>query len=205
MNDSERPFESITPESVWKSINRKEQDSMDITFSPDQLCAMARSRERESIWSRRVLVTLLIGPAAAFAYNVFTVSQLPLRLSQGWMLAWTCLLLWKLRHGSPGMNATENCVSFLRREFEAKRRGLLDMRRYMFFLIPPIAAAWWAGGLAMRMRALGVDRSPGLFEVASGPWPFIIIGLLLLVVWFAFGLAAKKATRELNELSRRGG
>jgi len=202
MNESERPSTPATPESVWKSIE-KEEASMDITFTPDQLCALARSRERESIWSRRVLLTLLIGLAGAFAYNVFSVSELWVRLSQGWMLAWTCLLSWRFRGGPRRMSATESCASFLRREFEGKRNGLLEIRRYMFLLIPPILVSWWAGGPAIRLRALGVGLSSWLYEFASGPWPFIITGLLLVLVWFAFGLAAKKATRELDELRRR--
>jgi len=203
MNESERPSTPATPESVWKSINGKEEANMDITYTPDQLCTMARSRERESIWSRRILLTLLIGLAGAFAYNVFSVSQLWLRLSQGWMLAWTCLLVWRFRRRPRRMSATENCASFLRREFEGKRTALLEIRRYMFLLIPPVLVSWWAGAPAIRLRALGVDRASRLYEFASGPGPFIIIGLLLVVVWLAFGLAANKATREFDELHRR--
>jgi hypothetical protein len=203
MNESERPSTPATPESVWKSINEKEERRMDITFTPDQLCAMARSRERESIWSRRILLTLLIGLAGAFAYNAFSVSQLWVRLAQGWMLAWACLLVWRVRRAPRRMSATENCASFLRREFEGKRSGLLEIRKYVFLLIPPILTSWWAGGPAIRLRALGVDPSSGLYGFASGPWLLIIIGLLLVLIWLAFGLAARKATRELDELGRR--
>lgn len=203
MNESERPSTPDTPESVWKSINGKEEASMDITFTPDQLCSMGRSRERDNIWSRRILLALLIGLATAFAYNVFSVSQLWVRLSHAWMLAWTCLLVWRFRRGARRVSATESCASFLRREFEGKRSGLLEIRRYMFLLIPPILTSWWAGGSAIRLRALGVDPSSRLYEFASGPWPFIITGVLLIIVWLAFGLAAKKATHELDELRRR--
>jgi hypothetical protein len=203
MNESERPSTPATPESVWKSINGKEEASMDITFTPDQLSAMARSSERESIWSRCILLMLLIGFAGAFAYNVFSANQLWVRLSQGWLLAWTCLLVWRFRRGPRGMSAAANCASFLRHEFEGKRMGLLEIRRYMFLLVPSILASWWGGGPAIRLRALGVDPSSRLYEFASGPWPFIITGVLLITVWLAFGLAAKKATRELDELRRR--
>ena len=203
MNDSERPSTPATPESVWKSIHVKEEINMDITFTPDRLFAMARSRERESIWSRRILLILLIGLAGAFAYNVFSVSQLWLRLSQGWMLAWTCLLLWRLRRRPRPVSVAENCASFLRREFERKRGALLEIRWYMFLLIPPIFASWWAEGPAIRLRALRIDPASRLYEFASGPGPFIIVGLLLVTVWLAFGLAAKKAARELDELRRR--
>ena len=207
MNESERPSTPATPESVWKSINGKETGSMDITFTPDQLCAMARGREHESIWSWRLLLMLLIGLSGAFAYNMVSVSHVWVRLSQGWMLTWTCLLLWRFRKRPRPMNATESCTSFLRREFEGKRRGLLEIRRFMFLLIPPILASWWAGGgtaiRVSRLRTLGVDPSSPLYEFASGPWPFIFTGLLLVLTWFACGLAAKKATRELDDLRRR--
>ena len=176
---------------------------MDITFTPDQLCAMARSQQRYSVWSRRILVVILIGLAGGFAYNVLSISQLWVRLSQIWMFIWTCLLAWRIRRGPSRMNATETCANFLLNEFESKRRGFLTIRKYLFLLIPPILASWWGGGRAIRLSALGVPPSSRLYEFASGPWPFIMSGLLLVLIWLAFGLAAKKATRELDELSRR--
>ena len=210
MNESERPSSPATPESVWKSMDGKEAD-MDIVFTPDQLCAMARSRESLNIWGRRILLILLIIFAGVLAYKVFSVSQLWLRLSMGWYLAWTCLLVWGASREKPRlMSATESCVSFLRREFEAKRSGLLGIQRYMLLvLIPPFLASWWGGGWrALRLnhwnlRALGVDPSSQLYKFAGGPWPFVILGFLLVLDWVAFGLAAKKATRELEELGRR--
>jgi len=203
MNESERPSRPATPESVWKSMNRKEEANMDMTFTPDQLCAMARSRELESIWSRRILLALLTGLAGAFAHNVFSVSQLWLKLSQGWLLAWTCLLVWRVRRGPRRMTAAENCTNFLRREFESKRCGLLEIRRYIFLLIPPILASWWPGGPVIRLRALRVDPSSRLYRLAGRPWPFVVIGFLLVLVWLAFGLEARKAAREIDELRRR--
>ncbi|MBS1877205.1 MAG: hypothetical protein JSU00_28595 [Acidobacteria bacterium] len=101
------------------------------------------------------------------------------------------------------MSATGNCASFLRREFEGKHSAMLEIRRCVFLLVPPILASWWAGGPAIRLRALGVGPSSGLYGFASGPWLLIILGLLLVLIWLAFGLAAKKATRELDELDRR--
>ena len=201
MNDSERPS---TPDSVWKSIAQKEETNMlDVTFTPDQLFAMARSRERESLWSRRILLALLIGLAVAFAYNVFTVSEVWLRLTQAWMLAWVCLLLWRLRRRPRRMMVSENCGAFLRREFESKRSGLLEIRRYLFLLVPPILVSSWTGGPAVRLRSLGVAPGSRLYDFVSGPEPFVIIGLLLALVWLGFSLAARKAARELEELRRR--
>src|SRR5579884_2526257 len=128
---------------MWKSIDGKEEASMEITLTPDQLCAMVHSRERESIWSRRILLMLLAGLAGAFAYNIFSVAGLWVRLSQGWLLAWICLVIWKARHAPRPRSATETCAGFLRREYEAKRSGLLMLRRYIFLLIPGIVVSWW--------------------------------------------------------------
>jgi hypothetical protein len=221
MNESERPSTPTTPENVWKSIDGKEEVDMDITFTPDQLCAMARSRERLNIWVRRVLLMLLIGFAGVLAYmfvavgdssrNLLPVSPLWARLGIGWCFAWTCLLVWGMfREGPRRMSATDNCASFLQREFKAKRSGLIATQRYMLLvLIPPMLALWWGGGWrAARLghwglSARGVDPSSWLYQFAGGPWPFIILGLLLVLDWLAFGLAAQKATRELDELARR--
>jgi hypothetical protein len=96
------------------------------------------------------------------------------------------------------MSITENCASFLRREFEGKRTGLLEIRRYLLLLVPPILASWWAGAPAIRLRAMGVDPSVRLYAFASGPWLVIVGGWLLVLVWLAFGLAARKAMRELD-------
>lgn len=206
MNDSERPDTPATPENVWKSIDGKE-GNVNITFTPDQLCAMAHSRERLSIWSRRILLILWIALAGVCAYRFFAVSQLWARLSLGWFLAWFCLLIWKHSYTPRRMSRTESCANFLRREFEGKRGGLLEMQRYVLLLIPPITASWWGPGMRAlrlsRLKALGVDPSSRLYEFANGPWPFLIIFSLLVLDWLAFGLAAKKAGRELDELRRR--
>jgi len=104
------------------------------------------------------------------------------------------------------MNATESCASFLRRSYESKRGGFLALRWYLFLLIPPLLVSWWAGGASAlrlsRLKALGIEPSSRLYEFASGPWPLTILLLSLALVWVAFGLAAKKAERELDELRR---
>ena len=80
------------------------------------------------------------------------------------------------------------------------------MQRYVLLLIPPILSGWWGPGMRVlrlsRLKALGVDPSSRLYEFASGPWPFVIILSLLMLDWLAFGLAAKKARLELDELCR---
>jgi hypothetical protein len=204
MKDSERPS---TPESVWKSIGGEEEASMGITFTPDQLYAMARSRERENLWGQRIGLILFTGLAGFLAYNVISVHPIWSRLSLAWLFVWSCLLAWGVGRGPRRMNPTESCASFLRRSYERKRGGFLALRRYLFLLIPPLLASWWtAGARALRLsrlKSLGVEPSSRLYEFSSGPWPLIILLVLLVLVWFAFGLAAKKAARELDELRQR--
>lgn len=219
MNESERPSTPATPERVWRSMDEKEEIEMDITFTPDQLCAMARSRERLNLWGRRIVLILLVGFVGVLAHmivavgrpshSVFPVSQVWARLGIGWYLAWTCLLTWGVFHRRPRrMRTTECCAGFLQREFEAKRRGLLATQRYLLLvMLPPILVFWWTPGMhalrLSRLNALGLDPSSRLYEFASGPWAFIIILCLLALDWFAFGLAAKKAAWELEDLRRR--
>ncbi len=203
MNESKPPSEPATPESLWRSLDRNEESNREIAFTPDRLCAMARSRRRESIWSRRILLAILIVLVGAFARNLFSIREPWLRLSQGWMLTWTCLLLWRFRHVSPGTAATESCASFLAREFESKRRGFQEIRRYLFLLLPPILISWWRRGPALRLRVWGVDPSSRVYSFTNGPWPFLILGLTLVLIWTAFGLAAQKATDEIDDLRRR--
>ena len=180
---------------------------MDIAWTPDQLAAMAHARERESTWGWGLWLALLTGLAGASAYNAISISQPWARFSQAWMLAWACFLLWISRQRPQRASASESSVSFLQREFERKRNAFLSIRRYLFLLIPPIVASFWVGGgqaiRISRLKALGVNPSSGLYAFATGPWPFIITGLLLVLIWIAFGQAAKKATRELEELRRR--
>lgn len=203
MNDSERPS---TAASVWKSIGNEEA-SMDITFTPDQLYSMARSRERENLWGRRIGLILFTGLAGVLAFNVISVHQLWAWLSQVWLFAWTCLLAWGVGRAPRRMNPTENCAGFLRRSYESKRRGFLALRWYLFLLLPPLLASWWTGGARAlrlsRLKAFGAEPSSRLYEFSSCPWPAIILLVPLVLAWFAFGLAAKKAERELDELRRR--
>jgi len=47
-----------------------------------------------------------------------------------------------------------------------------------------------------RAKALGFAPSSWQFQLSIGPWPFLIIGAVLIIVWFAFGKAAEKALRD---------
>ncbi len=200
MHEDERPS---TPEGVWKSIHEKEEESMEMTITPDQLCAKARWRERENVWALRLVLVLLILLAGFFAHNVYAMTQPWVRLGQFWMIGVLCFYFVRLVRQSPRrMRADESCASFLEREFEGSRNTALEARRAIFLMVPAILASWWGGGPALRLKALGVDPSSPQFQFASGPGPFIVIGLVLAFVWFSFGHTAKKASRQIEELRR---
>jgi hypothetical protein len=204
MHEGKRPSTPATPESVWKSIHEKDEASMDITMTPDQLCARARSRETGNVWAHRISAVLLIVFAGVFAYNAIVIMQPWVRMGQLWMIGVLCFYFLRLvRHSPRRMRANESCARFLEREFEGRRNTLLEARRAIFLLIPAILASWWGGGPALRLKALGVNPDSRHFQFASGPGPFIIIGLVLIFVWFSLGHSAKKASRQIEELHRR--
>jgi hypothetical protein len=88
------------------------------------------------------------------------------------------------------------------RQYEERRCGYLRIRRRLFLFIPGIAASWWGGGPLAAVNAWGLDPSSRLFHFCAGPWPFVMTGIALLLVWFAFGKAAEKAAHECAEVRR---
>lgn len=100
------------------------------------------------------------------------------------------------------MGANESCASFLEREFEGSRNTALEGRRAIFLLVPAILASCWGGGPALRLKPLGVDPSSWRFQSAIDPGSLIVTGLVLASIWFYLGHAAKKASRQLEELRR---
>ena len=200
MHENERPS---TPESVWKSIQEKEEVSMEMTMTPDQLCAKARWRDRENVWVYRTGSVILVLFAGFFAYNAYFVTQPWVRLGQLWMVGLLCFYFVKLIRQTPRrMRTNESCASFLEREFEGSRNTALEARRAVLLLVPAILMSWLGGGPALRLKTMGVDPSSWWFQVATGPGQFIVTGLILIFLWFSFGNAAKKASRQIEELRR---
>jgi len=91
-------------------------------------------------------------------------------------------------------------VNFLRREFEAKRQGLLWARRCWLLLIPAMLASWWGGG-PLRGKALGIRPSwwPSLLNQHE---PLIVTSLVVAFVWFTLWKEARKVERETDKLGK---
>lgn len=200
MHEDERPS---TPEGVWKSMIEKEDESMEMTMTPDQLCAHAKWRDRENVWAHRAVSTLLMLFTGFFAYEAYSTTQSWVRFGQLWLIGVMCFYFVRLARQSPRqMGPHESCASFLEREFEGSRNTALEARRAIFLLVPAILASWWGGGPTLRLKSLGVDPSSWHFQFADGPTPLIVAGLVLAFLWFSFGHAAKKTSRQLEELRR---
>src|SRR3954466_5644908 len=77
-----------------------------------EICALARRREQESLWGRRIGLFALAGFAIAFAHNTWEISQTWVRLGQGWMLLVVIVSLWNLVHNRAHRRASnDNCGS----------------------------------------------------------------------------------------------
>jgi hypothetical protein len=203
MQEPERSREPATPEDAWISQKENEEPTMQIATTADELCAMAHSQEKLNVrarWIAAAVVALLVG---GFLYNVFSVGQPWIRVGQAWTLGVICYLYGTMLEREPRRIRTgEPCANFLEREFENKRRGFLAIRRGLFLLIPGIAVTCWGGGPVARAKALGLDPFSWQFQFATGPWPFLIIGVILAFVWFAFGKAAEKARHDQQDIRR---
>jgi hypothetical protein len=177
--------ERNTPEGAWKS--QAEEQAMQIATTPDELCTMARSREKLNARVTAAVATVTVLLAAAFLYNVYRMDQPWLRLGQAWTLAVLLYLFGPaLGGGRRRMIAGEPCAAYLERQHEERRSGYLRLRRRLFLLIPGMAMSWWG--------------APG-----AKPWLFVMTGTALALVWFAFGKAAEKAAQDREEVRRSVG
>jgi hypothetical protein len=206
MQENEGPREPAAE--VWKSLNEAEERRMTpmMSMTSDQVCARARRIENGNLWAHWIEAAVLLFLLTMLSYNVFHISQPWIRLGQAWMLGWMLFIgLAMLGRGPRRKQVDEPCANFLEREFETRRDGYLGLRRALFLLIPGIAATWWG----VKLRGLRVDPSSQLFHVdpssrlfhfAAGPWPYLFIGVALVLVWLAFGHEAGKAGREVERI-----
>jgi len=201
MQEPDSPHEHDTPEDAWKSPKEEEHKTMQIALTPEELCALAQSREKLSARLGRAVVVVTVALAAALLYNVYRVDQPWIRLGQAWTLGVMVYLFGPaFERGRRASGASEPCAQFLARQHEERQRGYLRIRRRLFLFIPGIVASWWGGGPLTAARARGLDSSSRLYHSLAGPWPFVLTVTALVLVWFAFGKAAEKAARDREEL-----
>jgi hypothetical protein len=169
-----------------------------------EICALARRRERASVWERGLGLFALAGLALAFAHNTWQISQPWVRLGQGWMLLVMTVYLWNLIRNRTHVRASgDSCAGFLLRSLKMKRDGYLAIRRIVLLIIPALLVSWWGRGGALRARAIGLDPSSAYYRYLTSIWPIIATIVLLLLVWAAFSKAAKKASAEFETLRQR--
>jgi hypothetical protein len=208
MRQSEDSPTHGTPESAWKSMS-EEEPGMEMMMTTDQLCAMARGRERENVWARRVALVACVCFAAWFAYNLITITQPWIRLGQAWMVGLMCFFFWGTIRRSPRrIRASEPCASFLQREYDGSRNTLLQVRRAILLVLPALAASWWGGYQAARAKTFHLDPSSWRFHFLNSHWLYVLYAAVLLVLllgWLVLGKAAEKASRELETLRRGTG
>jgi hypothetical protein len=201
MQGPDKPHEHDTPEAAWNSPKEEEHKRMQIALTPEELCAMAQSREKLNARVGLGVVVVTVALAAALLYNVYRVDEPWIRLGQAWTLGVIVYLFGPaFEHGRRPNGASEPCAQFLVRQHEERQRGYLRIRPRVFLFIPGIVASLWdAGPLA---RARGIDTSSWFYHFLAGPWPFVLNMTALVLVWFAFGKAAEKAARDREELQR---
>jgi hypothetical protein len=195
-----KPNEPDQPQDVWKTQN-EEMRMARITVRPDDLAALVRSRENLNkfvYWAATIIMALL---AAGFLYNVFSSNQPWIRFGQAWAFGLLAYVLGTQLPYRPGKkNASEACVHFLERQHEDRARGYLRLRRQLWLLMPCIVASWIGEGPLLVAKENGLDPSTWLFRFCAGPWPFIFITAVVVLIWLAFGAAANKAKREAEEI-----
>ena len=187
------------PQDIWK----RNDPALPQLPATAEMCAMARQREWENIWMRGAGLSALTALAIAFAYNAWSLDQPWVRCGQGWMLIVMTVYLWSLIRDRTARRASdETCTGFLLRALGRKRDGFRAIRRVVLFIIPGILASWWGGGAALKARTMGLDPSSLYYRYLHSSGPIIATCVLLLVIWIAFGAAAKKASAELEALRR---
>jgi hypothetical protein len=189
--------ESEIPKTVWREQG-KEQQNMQVALTPDQLCAMARSRERLRVLVRSASLVVMAAIATGLLYDVYRVDQPWIRVGVAWTL---CVIVYlfgpAFENQARPAGASEPCTFFLEREHEERRRHYLRIRNRLVLFIPGILACWFG-------------RAPTVIKgsLASGPaptWLFLITAIALVLVWFAFGKAAQQAVRDRDEIRRIAG
>jgi hypothetical protein len=194
--------DSDEAENVWRAQNEGKQP-MNIGYEPDRIASLARSREKLNVLVRWGGITVTGALALGFLYKVWSTDQPWIRFGQAWAFGWLAFMVGTESGHSAGRKGVyEPCIRFLELQHEERAKGYLRLRVRLWLLVPSIVASWLGGGPLMAARARGLDPSSWLFHFCAGPWPFIIAVLVLALVWLAFGGAARKAKRDVEDLHR---
>ena len=196
------PDDANGPGNVWKAQDAKEQAGT-IKIDPAELAALARSRQKLNAFVHWTAATAMGSLAAGFLYHVWSADQPWIRFGQAWAIGFLAYVFGaEFNFGEGRKGVSEPCVRFLERQHEERARGYLRMRSRLWLLLPSIVASWLGGGPMAAVKARGLDSSSWLFRFCAGPWLFVVVGAALILVWLAFGGAAAKAQRDLEELRR---
>jgi hypothetical protein len=199
--EPEEPPEPDTPEAVWRS-QEEQHPSMQIRLTTEELCAMARSREKMNVRVIRALMFVAAALAGAFLYNIYRIDQPWIRLGQAWTLGVLVYVFAPaLEPSRLRVGAREPCAQFLERQHEERQRGYLRIRRRLFLFIPGMAASWWGRTPSIAAKARDFEAF-WRFPAYAQSWLFLLCGMALVLVWFAFGKAADKAAHDRDEIRR---
>jgi hypothetical protein len=196
MRDPEPESEML--QTVWKKqAEEEEQRNMQVLLTPDQLCAMARSRETLSARVRSASLVVIAAIATGLLYDLYRVDQPWIRIGVAWTLCIVVYLFGPAFENKLQSDASGPCARFLEREHEERRRHYLRIRNRLFLFIPGILACWFGRTLTI------IPGSPA--SHSAPPWLFLTTAIALVLVWFAFGKAAQKAASDRDEIRRSAG
>ncbi len=174
-----QPSDSHEPQTVWKAQIEEKQI---INDKPEELAAMARSRQNLNKFLHWAAVVVMSSLALKSLYNVWAVDQPWIRFGQAWVFGLLAYVLGtELERGVRRKGVSEPCLHFLERQHGERARGYLRIRRRLWLLIPSIVASWLGGGPQMLVRARGIDPSSWIFRFCAGPWPFILVIAALII------------------------
>jgi hypothetical protein len=187
-------------EQIHQQLWKVQQEEEKMPIITEEVCVRARRRERFSVTVYWIVMSFTALFAIGFVRNLLLLRDLWLTTGTAWALAALCFISWRLvRAGPARMYPAEPCVQFLLRELEGKRQGFLWIRWLVVLLFPAVLLLWWGGGPVLRAKALGV-QSPSVLQLLKGPVLPVIMGLLLVFIWFAFSRQARKVGQEIEKL-----
>jgi hypothetical protein len=138
--------ESREAQKAWKTQDEGKHAER-ITFQPEELAALVRSRERLNKFTRWACVAVMTALAVGFLYNVAAAAQPWTRLGQAWAFGWLAYIFGtqvEFNKGRKGLD--QSCFHFLELQHEERGRSYLRIRRRIWLLVPSILVSWLGGG-----------------------------------------------------------